>query len=182
MKLEQEQIKKIAISIVVMIGLLYGYFAFLLDPLKQGEQSSANGIASLGPQIDDANKQIATTADLEKKAPNATAYLINLKNSIPDGEPIAWFPPKMADFFKKHGIEKCSTRLNSETESGMPGFRKFVWTIDVPKIEYTSLGVAISTLENEEPLLNILNVSIEAIREDAQYQHATVVLSTLVKS
>jgi hypothetical protein len=182
MKLEQDQMKKIGISLGVLIAFLYGYFTFLLNPLKDGEQKSIDGIASLGPQITDANKQIATTADLEKKAPAATAFLTNLKNSIPDGEPIAWFPPKMSAFFRSHGIEKCTTRLVSETDDVMPGFRRIVWAIDVPKVEYIPLGVAISTLENDEPLINVLNVTVDASREDAQYQHATLTLTTLVKS
>jgi len=182
MKLEQAQAKKLGISAVVLIAFLYGYFAFLLDPLKQSEQTSISGIASIGPQIEDANKQMATTAELEKQAPGATAFLTKLKNNIPDGEPIAWFPPKMSAYFKSHGIDKCTTRMVSETADVMPGFRKLVWTVDVPKVEYTSLGVAISSLENDEPLIDILNVTIDATREDAQYQHAVLVLSTLVKS
>jgi hypothetical protein len=64
----------------------------------------------------------------------------------------------------------------------MPGFRRIVWSVDVPKVEFVPLGVAISSLENQEPLLNILTVSIDATREDAQYQHVTLTLSTLVKS
>ena len=88
----------------------------------------------------------------------------------------------MAQFFKSHGIDKCTTRLVSEGDDSMPGFRKIVWAIDVPKVEFVPLGLAISSLENNEPLLTILNVSIDAIREDAQYQHATLILSTLVKS
>jgi len=182
MKFDQSQLKKIGIAAVVLVALLYGYFAFLLDPLEQGERNASSGIASIGPQISDANTQIAATAELEKKAPDATNFLTNLKNTIPDGEPIAWFPPKMAAFFKSRGIEKCTTRLVSETADVMPGFRKFVWSVDVPKVEYVPLGTAISTLENDEPLLNIISLSLDATREDAQYQHAVLVLSTLVKS
>lgn len=88
----------------------------------------------------------------------------------------------MAEFFRSRGIDKCTTRLVSEGESNMPGFRKLVWAIDVPRVEFGSLGLAICNLENNEPLLEILDVSIDATREDAQYQHATLMLSTLVKS
>jgi hypothetical protein len=182
MKLEQDQIKKIGLSLAVLVALLYGYFVFLLGPVQDGEQKAIAGVASLEPQIADAKQQITKTAALEKKAPFATAFLTNLKNTIPDGAPIAWFPPKMSQFFRSLGIEKCTTRLVSESESGMPGFRKLVWDIDVPKVEFVPLGIAISTLENNEPLLDILNVTVDATREDAQYQHATLVLSTLVKS
>jgi hypothetical protein len=182
MKLEQEQIKRIFLGLLMLGALLYGYFNYLLGPLQQSEKTAEDGITTVIPQIADAKAQIAKTADLETKAPAATAFLTNLKNAIPDGAPIAWFPPKMADYFKNRGIEKCSTHLVSESPDTMPGFKRLVWSIDVPKVEFVSLGMAISTLENEEPLMTILNVSIDATREDARYQHATLVVATLVKS
>jgi hypothetical protein len=182
MKLEQEQIKKISLAVILVVALLYCYFAYLLGPLQQSARNTANGITNIIPQIADDKKQIAATADLETKAPQATALLTALRDTIPDGAPIAWFPPKMAEFFKSHGIEKCTTHLVSEAADPMPGFKKLVWSIDVPKVEFIPLGIAISSLENDEPLLTILNVSIDAMRDDAQYQHATLVLTTLVKS
>jgi hypothetical protein len=182
MKIEQEQIKKIVLAVLLLVALLYGYFTYLLGPLQQGEKNATNGIAAIGPQISDAKKQIATAADLETKAPKATAFLTAIKNSIPDGAPIAWFPPKISDFFREHGIDKCTTHLVSEAADPMPGFKKMVWAVDVPKVEFIPLGMAIASLENEEPLLTVLNVSVDATREDAQYQHATLILTTLVKS
>ena len=182
MKLEQEQIKKIFLSVLLLIALLYCYFTFLLGPVQQGEKTANNGIAAVIPQITDAKKQISRTAALETQAPDAIAFLNNLRDTIPDGEPIAWFPPKMSDFFKSHGIEKCTTHMLSEADDAMPGFKKLVWTIDLPKVDFVPLGIAISSLENEEPLLTIVNVSIDATREDAQYQHATLTVTTLVKS
>jgi hypothetical protein len=181
MKLEQEQVKKLGLASVVLAAALYGYFAYMLGPLQDNEQKSRSGIASLQPQIADAKKQIVETAELEKKAPLATAYLKQLKDSIPDGEPIAWFPPKMVSYFKERGIPKCTTRLVSTAADEMPGFRRMVWAIDLPKVEYVPLGLAIANLENTEPLLSVLNVTVDAVREDAQNQHATLIVSTLVK-
>jgi hypothetical protein len=182
MKLDQEQIKKLSLGVVLLGALLYGYFAYLLGPLQQSRKNAIDGVATIIPQIADAKKQITKTAELEIKAPQATGFLTQLKNTIPDGAPIAWFPPKMAGFFKSHGIEKCTTHLVSEEADSMPGFRKLVWSIDVPRVEYVPLGEAISCLENDEPLMTILNVSIDTLPSDAQYQHATLTLSTLVKS
>lgn len=182
MKLEQEQIKKIALSTLLLIALLYGYFTFLLGPLQQSEKTATNGIATVTPQIADAKKQINKTAALEKQAPEAVALLKNLEDTIPDGAPIAWFPPKMSEFFRAHGIEKCTTQLSSEGTETTPGLKKMVWNIDLPKVEFVPLGMAISSLENEQPLTTILSVNIEATREDAEYQHVTLTISTLVKS
>ena len=182
MKFEPEQIKKIGLGLGVVAVLLYCYFAFLLGPLQQNERAAISNIASLEPQIADGKVQIAKTAELEKQAPDATAYLNQLKSTIPDGAPIAWFPTKMAEFFRRHGIEKCTIHMVSDSVDSMPGFRKIVWSIDVPKVEFVPLGAAIAALENDEPLLTVLTVNIEALREDAQHQHATLLLSTLVKS
>ena len=182
MKLDKEHLQKIFLAGAVLLLLLYGYFAYLLGPLQDGARGAANGITTIIPQISDAKAQIAKAAALEQQAPVATRFLENLKATIPDGAPIAWFPPKMADFFKSHGIEKCTTHLVSDGGEVMPGFKKMVWLVDLPKVEFVPLGIAISDLENGEPLLNILNVTVDATREDAQYQHATLTLSTLVKS
>jgi len=182
MKLDQEHIKKIALSVLLLIALLYGYFTYLLGPVQQAEKDATNGIAAVTPQIADAKKQINRTSQLEKQAPEAVALLSNLKDTIPDGEPIAWFPPKMTEFFKSHGIDKCTTHLVTEGTDPTPGLKRMVWAIDIPKVEFVPLGTAISSLENEEPLTTILSVTIDALREDAQYQHATLTISTLVKS
>jgi hypothetical protein len=182
LKLEQDQIKKIGLGSGVVAALLYGYFAFMLGPLQETERTAENGIAAVKPQISDAKKQIAMTATLEAKAPDALAFLNSLKAGIPDGAPIAWFPPKMADFFKHHGIDKCSTRLVSEESYPMPGFRKIVWSVDIPKVEFEPLGEALASLENDQPLLTVMDVAIDAIREDAQFQHVTLTVVTVVKS
>ena len=183
MKLGKEEIKKICASVLLLVALLWGYFALLLGPLEENEQRSIAGIQALEPQIAEAKQQIMKTAELEKKAPIATAALDQLKSSIPDGAPIAWFPPRMADFFKRHGIEKTSTHLVSEEpDAGLPGFRKLIWAVEIQKVEFIPFGKAVSSLENEEPLLNVLNVTVEATREDAQFQHAILTVSTLVKS
>lgn len=183
MKLGKEEIKKIGASVLLLTGLLWAYFALLLGPLETNEEKSATGIQVLEPQIADAKQQIVKTAALEKKAPVATAALNQLKSGIPDGAPIAWFPPRMADFFKRHGIEKTSVHLVSEEpDSGVPGFRKLIWAVEIQKVEFVSFGQAVASLENEEPLLNVINVTVEATREDAQFQHAVLTVSTLVKS
>jgi hypothetical protein len=182
MRLEPEQLKKGGIVLGSLIVLLYVYFAFLLGPLQETGLKDSTGIETLGPQITDATVQMGKTADLEKHAPEATAYLTALRNSIPDGAPIAWFPPKMTQFFKRHGIEKSSTHMATEAPDSTPGFCRIVWSIDVPKVDFNTLGLAICALENEEPLMTVISIAIDATREDAQNQHVTLTVSTLVKS
>ena len=182
MKLGKEQIQKIFLGLLLLIGLLYVYFALLLAPVSKNIASANASAASLEPQINDAKKQISKTAALEKEAPAAIQTLDQLKSAIPEGAPVAWFPPRMAEFFKRQGIDKTVTRLTNELpEKDLPGFRRLVWAIDVPKVEFTPLGIALAGLENEEPLLQVTNVAIDTSKEDVQYQHATLTVATIVK-
>lgn len=182
MKLNQDQIKKMVAAGMLLALLLYTYFTFLLGPLQQSRHDAAAGIDTLRPQLADAKKQITRTAVLERTAPEACSYMDEQRASIPDGAPIAWFPPKMAQFFRSHGIDKCNTRLLSEGPATIAGFKRIVWAIDLPKVEFVPLGAAISSLENEEPLLSVVSVSIDAGSDQAQYQRASVTVATLVKS
>jgi len=182
MKLGKEEIQKIILSALLLIGLLYCYFNLLLGPLSTREAKARATIATLEPQIADARKQIQKTGAIERQAPAAEAVIDQLKSSIPEGAPVAWFPPRMADFFKRNGIEKVQTRMTNEFgEKDLPGFRRLVWAIDIPKIEFAPLGIAIAGLENEEPLLQVSNVSVEATKDDPQYQHAVLTVATLVR-
>ncbi len=182
MKIEKEEIQKIVLSLMLFAGVIYCYFTFLLGPLSTAQAAGEAKIHTLEPQIADAKKQLQKTADLEKKAPVSSKALEQINALIPEGAPVAWFPPRIAEFFKHEGIDKALTRLNNEfPEKELTGFRKLVWSVDIPHVEFVPLGMALAKLENQEPLLEIMNVSVEAMKEDPQYQHATLTVSTLVK-
>src|SRR5438067_1457951 len=182
MKLGKEEIQKIVLGAILLAGLIYCYFAMLLGPLSTGQVKAQKTIATLEPQIAEAKKQVQKTEAVKKQAPAANAVMEQLKAGIPEGAPVAWFPPRMSDFFKRQGIDKTMTRLTNELpEKDLPGFRKLVWTIDLPKVEYASLGIALAALENEEPLLQVAGISIEASKDDPQFQHATMTVATIVK-
>jgi hypothetical protein len=182
MKLSKDQIKKLGLSAIFVGALLYGYFSMMLGPLSAREARTRGAIAALTPKVTEAKKQIQKTSGLEAQAPPAQGVMDELKASIPEGAPVAWFPPRVAEFFKRHGIDKTLTRLTNEfPEKDLAGFRRLVWTIDLPRVEFIPLGIAVAGLENEEPLLQVTNVSVEASKEDPQYQHAVLTVATLVK-
>lgn len=182
MKFDNDEIKKIILSSMLFIGVIYCYFTFLLGPLNRSEKLAHTSLSTIEPQMIEAKKQIAKTAELEKNAPAAQQKLEQIKKLIPEGAPVAWFPPRMADFFKRQGFDKAVTRLNGEAEEkDLTGFRKLTWAIDLPKVEFVPLGLALAALENEEPLLEVTNVTMDASKEEPQFQHATLIVSTLVK-
>src|ERR1700722_5797609 len=169
MKFGKDEIQKIFLGLLLLIGLLYCYFNLMLGPLDRQEAGSLEAIKALEPQIHDAQNQRKKTENVEARAPMATKTLEQIKALIPAGAPIAWFPPKIADFFKRQGIDKVATRLNSEApDKDLPSFRRLSWGIELQRVEFVSLASAVASLENEEPLLEVTNVQVESNPADPQ--------------
>ncbi|MEA3208849.1 MAG: hypothetical protein QOE70_1906 [Chthoniobacter sp.] len=182
MKLGKDELQKLVLGGLLLIGVVYSYFDLLLFPLLARQEAATKSTVALGPEIDNAQAQIKKTQDLEKRAPELTLVLTQVNAMIPEGSPVAWFPTRTADFFKRQGIEKVTTRLNSETvEKELPGFRRLAWGVDLPKVDFADFGSALCILENEELLLEVNSIQIDASRDDPQTQHALLTVRNFVK-
>jgi hypothetical protein len=182
MKLGKEEIQKIILGALLFMGVVYSYFNLLLGPLGKSQEAVAKSIEALGPEIAAAKAQIKKTRDMEKMAPAASTTMKQVAAMIPEGSPVAWFPPRIGDLFKKQGLDKSSTRLSTESiDKDLPGFRKLSWAVELPKAGFVPFATAVAALENEEPLLEINSMIIDTSREDVEMQHALLTVSNIVK-
>jgi hypothetical protein len=182
MKLGKDEIQKLFLGGLMLIGLIYGYFSMLLGPLSTRQENARKSITALGPQIAEAKAQMRRTQELERNAPSATMNAQQVEAMIPEGSPVAWFPPRVAEFFKRQGVDKSATKLNNEfPEKDLPGFRRMSWGVDLPKVEFAPFAAALAALENEEPLLEITSMQLDASRDDVESQHALITVNNLVK-
>jgi hypothetical protein len=182
MKLGKEEVQKIVLGVLLAGGGIYAYFEFLLGPLKQSRDGAIKAAATMEPKIKEAKAQISRVKDLEAKAPVAHATLKQIEQMIPEGSPVAWFPTLTADLFKKSGVEKAATRMSSDVpDKSLTGYRRIAWTVEIPKSDFASLGAAIASFENSEPLVQLDGVSIEYLREEPDLQRTTLTVSNVVK-
>ncbi len=180
MKLNKDQTQKIILSSLLFIVVLYCYNEYLLSPLQTMQTRSKASDEVLAPKLADAKKQIAKTKLLEVSWPESELIIKQVGELVPDGAPVAWFPPMLADFFKQRGIEKITARVNKDgAAKAMLGFKEIGWSIEIPAAEFVPLAAALSALENEQPLIEIQSFDIEANREIVQYQHFMVNLNSL---
>jgi hypothetical protein len=124
---------------------------------------------------------MAKTANLEKQATNATTRFAALKAMSPEGAPIAWFPPRMKTFFASQEIDKATARLENSVaykEADLSGWMRYNWAVDLPQTDFPTLGKAVAALENSEPLLSIMRITIRATQEDPQFQQVSLTTST----
>ena len=186
MKFSKEQIQKAILAAVFVIGGLCYYALEMVGPLAKREAAAIKEIAALEPKIRDAKSKIARTNSIEAGDPNADAarkaYEV-MRVKIPSGQPVAWFPTRLSEFFKKQGISKQNFRCNPEpAEPNFPGYKASSWNIEFPSVGFAPLGVALAGLENQEGLMQITHLQIDATAKDAENHHAQIVISTLVKN
>jgi hypothetical protein len=180
-KLSKDQIKKLMLSSMGFVVLIYVYFGFFLGPLNSSRNSMLAQIDTVQGKIAGSKSELSKTANLEKQAEKATTRFAALKGLSPEGAPIAWFPPRMKAFFANQEIDKATARLETSAnykESDLANWMRYNWIIELPQADYSTLGKAIAGLENAEPLLSIVRISIKALPEDPQFQQITLSANT----
>jgi hypothetical protein len=183
-KLSRDEIKKLALSTMGFIFLLYVYFTFFLGPLQKSRDTALAQINEVQKKIDGSKGEMAKASNLERQAKESTARFAAFKALIPDGAPIAWFPPRMKTFFANQQIDKALARLESNTTFKQPelsGWTKYNWLIDLPQADYDALGKAIADLENAEPLLSITKVSMHVVPTAPQFQQVGIAATTVIE-
>jgi hypothetical protein len=180
--LTKEELQKLCLGTLLFFGLIYGYFDMLLNPLKRRQLLTATNIAGLGPEINKAKDQIKRSANVESQAPQAAVNIAQIDSMIPEGAPVSWFPVLVSDFFKKAGFDKAVTHMNQEiVDKETPGYRRVMWSIDVPRVDCIGFAKAVAQLENEEPLIEIQSLNIESMRDDPEGQHVLLTVQNIIK-
>jgi hypothetical protein len=184
MKLTKDQIKKLGLSIVGFVFLVYVYFTFFLGPLNRSRAATMTKINDRQAKLDTSKEEMAKATKLEQNAKTATDRFATLKKVNAEGAPIAWFPPRMKTFFANEQIDKAVARLEGNTplkQDELSGWLKYNWVIDLPLADYSTVGKAIADLENSEPLLTVTRLSIHASPDYPQFQHVELAAANLIE-
>jgi len=179
----KEQVKKLFLGGLGLIALLYVYFSFFLGPLNKSRDAVQAKIKDLQTKISTSKAEISKAAKLEETAHSATVRYDALRALSPEGAPIAWFPPRMKTFLSTHQIDKGTTRLETNSackEKELADWSRYLWIIDLPQADFSTLGRALAALENSEPLLSVTRLRIHAGSEDPEFQQVSMTALTII--
>ena len=183
-KLSKDQIQKIFLSSLLMIGLIYCYFTFLIEPLGKSVTDAATHTEELNGKLAKARSEVLRSKSVEEQARAATETMAQANDMIPEGAPIAWFPPRMTAFFNRHNLKGVGVRGGAAGVAGEPGlkdFRNGEWTLELPPASINQLGIVLAGLENEEKLMEITHLAISTQADAPEKQHASLNVVTLLK-
>lgn len=183
-KLSKDQWQKVILSSMLLMFTIYCYFQFLLNPLRASAAAAEVESATLEKDIKDATAKMRGFTELKRKNVEAGELITQVNAFIPNGAPIAWFPPRMKAFFDRQGLKNTVVRLRNtdrpETEL-VTSFINGTWSFEIPKAEFFPLGIAIAGLENEEFLLEITDLRISTRPDEPETVNVTMDALTLLK-
>ncbi len=182
--LSKDQIKKISLSAVGVVFLLYVYFTFFLGPLARSRNTMLKQIDEKQGKLNASKGDMSKAASLENQAKAATAKFAALKGLNSEGAPIAWFPPRIKVFFANEQIDKAGARLETSIafkEPELSGWMKYNWLVEIPQADYAAFGKAIADLENAEPLLSVTKLTIRAQAEQSEFQVIHLVATNYIQ-
>jgi len=183
-KLSKDQIKKLALSVMGFVVLLYVYFSFFLGPLQKIRGDALAQIDDRQNKINSSKTEVAKASNLERQAKEAMTRFTALKALTPEGAPIAWFPPRVKLFFANQQIDRAVARLESNTnfkQSELAAWTKYNWLIELPQADFAALGKSIAELENAQPLLSITKLSIHVLPEGPHFQQVAIAATTVTE-
>ncbi|MBS0656911.1 MAG: hypothetical protein JSR82_01530 [Verrucomicrobia bacterium] len=185
--LNKDQQQKIFLSFLLLCFVIYGYFEFLLKPLQVSVGRAKTESASLEKKIAEANVRLRGLGDLKTKAAAASGLIAQAQAFIPDGAPVAWYPPRVKGFFTRQGFPKDSVSVvnKGNDSSGDREFdKKFVisnWQMQIPNADFFTLAIALTGLENEEVMTEITSLTI-AMRENPELVSCTFEVHSILKA
>lgn len=179
----KQEIQKIVLAALFLFGILHGAFAFVLHPVQTKITSLQTKLADIKKRTEIASDHVKRRAELEASAPEAKLLLNQLDSLIPDGAPVAWFPTQMESFLKHEHIRSSKMNLMEEHEAkDLPGHKLFTWNIEFQPLEFHTLACAISDFENQEILVEINRIEIDASQDDPEAIRCTLNATGVVKN
>lgn len=184
MKLSPDQIKKISLSLIGLVALVYCYFTFLLGPLQTSQAGMINTTVDLENKVASSRKTMEHAAKLEQSATTAIGASEKMTTLMPDGAPLAWLPPRIKSFFANDGVETGAIRLINTLPMKEPEMSAFAideWIIEFPRADFLALAKSIARFENENPLWSVVSLRIHATEAEPELQTVTAGIRTIVK-
>lgn len=183
-KLPKEQLQKIVMMVIFFIILVFVFLSYLISPIGKQKETIVAGNTALEKQVKGAKQQISTTRNLETQSTAAIDTIDRVNELIPEGAPIAWFPPRIERHFAAHDIPGASPRLVNSSppaEAALASYNEMEWSLTISKVDFFKFAIALAGLENEHPLLKVTSLRISADAENPAVQNIEMEMKNLVR-
>lgn len=178
-QVESKQVLQTAILIALVIfGLLYSYIEFLVDPLKKERDRLQTSITSTQAEIASNGNQLRKLlSEEETEKQNArldrlTDRMLKTTPAVPQVECPLFFSKWMARHDMRAG------KPNISAYQPLRGIKEGIlqsWTLKFPAVKPFALGEAIADLENQLPMAQVSDLTLERNPTEKTVRAETVI-------
>ena len=188
MKLTPEKQKKWAMTIVVMGGIIFAVWFFVIQKLQIKEKFEIKESQRLETEAKNRQASILTENKSREQAKLSQEYILVQEVNMPKGNAETWLVKALSDLASKHDDIKITNATLQELKD-LSEFRfkdqpyKMVGLQFEFKGDYNQIGTFLRDLENNMPLMEVDTLSITAGSESGPHMHAvTLRVSMVIKS
>jgi Tfp pilus assembly protein PilO len=175
MKLTKEKKQNLLLTILVITGLIYGVWYFLIDRQGRYAERDTNEKDRLEKEIKDTEIAIKRETNNREQAKVFQVYIQTAESQMPKGTVDAWLLKELSDIAAKNHLTLDNTllqplkALSDFKMKGQP-YELAGFHMDI-KGEFNQIGSFIQEMENKMPMVEINDISITSGSEAAPYIH-----------
>ncbi len=176
----KENIQRLALAALFFVIVVYVFFEFLVRPAQRAISGAEQQLTDVDKELRVARGEISSARSLREELETASAGLDDLFANLPPGNPIAWYPPRVENFFKRQGIARCLATVTPEDLAELPGLRVYRCTIDFPEVNFLKFGQALEAFERSDKIFQVTNVRIAGIPTNPEFQQIKLDLRVIL--
>ncbi len=180
-KFTKENTQRLVLAGLTFIILIVFFQSFLLGPAFKSIRNSSAELERVNSELAKAKSMKTRIANMQKQVEQVSELEKTLFVNQPAGDPIAWFPPRVENFFKKVGIQYCLATLSSPSDEEIPGLRTYRCTVEFPEVSFMIFGVALAAFENHDNLVEVRDLAITSQSDNPALQRVTLTLRVILK-
>lgn len=183
MKLTKEKRDRFILTILLMVGLVYGVWYLGIKKQAEKEGRDIRERDRLAQEIKDTETKIKRENNNRENAKAFQNYIAATEEKMPKGNVETWIVKELSDLAAKHNLVLQNTVLQpvkdlSEYKMKNQPYQLEGYHLDF-KGEFNQIGTFIQDIENEMPMVEVNDISVTAGSDTAPYIH-TVSMSVCV--
>ena len=186
MAAKKKLIWRLGLAVFLALAGIWLVFRCAIVPAEQREHQIHIEMASVQAQTSEARIALKLLQNLKTQSVDALAELRRMDSAFPNTPPVVWVPERVKQYFGRFGFPELTVRQIAALEAAeLPGYERILWSTHLPMKNVAKqmggLLLAIANLKEEEPLLRVADVTIEASASEPGFHSAVVTFSTLLR-
>ena len=175
MKLSPEKQKKLALTVVIVVGALFGVWWFGICGLEEGNKRDDDAAKQTEGENKKLDDKIKKEESDHKKADRFQEYMAELEQKMPKGSPDTWLAKELGAIAGRQKLTLLNTTAQplpelTDFKFGLKSYQLVGFRFEF-KGDLNAIGEFLETMENTFPLIEVEELNITASSDVKPHVH-----------